>query len=132
MPIPQSRRLRSLAYRISHRWLSIVCFLILGLACPITLAANRTGPQIDPQLQRSLDIPLERLERPLQTLAGQIRPIDLNKTSIEQLVSLPDMNITMAQQVIEGRPYNSKTDLLHKRILSDTLYDRINNLIAAE
>lgn len=134
MPIPQSRRLRSLAYRISHRWLSIVCFLILGLACPcpITLAADRTGPQIDPQLQRPLDIPLERLERPLQTPAGQIRPIDLNKASIEQLVSLPGMNITMAQQVIEGRPYHSKTDLLHKRILSDTLYDRIKDLIAVE
>lgn len=75
---------------------------------------------------------MERLERPLQTLAGQIRPIDLNKASIEQLVSLPGMNITTAQQVIEGRPYNSKTDLLHKRILSNTLYDRIKDLIAAE
>lgn len=42
------------------------------------------------------------------------------------------MNVTLAQQIIEGRPYRSKTDLLHKHILSDNAYDRIKNLIAIE
>lgn len=88
--------------------------------------------QIDPQLQRPLDIPLERLERPLQSPAGPIKPIDLNRASIEQLVALPGMSVTLAQQIIEGRPYHSKTDLLHKHILSDNAYDRIKNLIAVE
>ena len=134
MPIPQSRRLRSLAYRISHRWLSIVCFLILGLACPcpITLAADRTGPQIDPQLQRPLDIPLERLERTLRTPSASIKPIDLNTASIEQLVALPGMSATLAQQIIEGRPYHDKTELIQRHILSDNAYDRIKSLIAVE
>jgi DNA uptake protein ComE-like DNA-binding protein len=113
---------------------SIACLLILEGTCLYTVAfaADRTGPQIDPQLQRPLDIPLERLERPLQTPAGPIKPIDLNRASIEQLAALPGMNVTLAQQVIEGRPYHNKTDLLHKHILSDNAYDRIKNLIAVE
>jgi competence protein ComEA len=72
------------------------------------------------------------LERPLQTPAGPIKPIDLNRASIEQLVELPGMSVTLAQQIIEGRPYHSKTDWLHKHILSDNPYDRIKNFIAIE
>jgi DNA uptake protein ComE-like DNA-binding protein len=129
-----SPHLCSLVCRIPLRWFSIACFLILGLACPsiVTLAADRTSPQIDLQLQRPPDIPLERMERPLRTPAGPIKPVDLNKSSIEQLVALPGMNVTLAQQIIEGRPYHSKTDLIHKHLLSDNEYDPIKNLIAVE
>ncbi|MCG3774880.1 MAG: Photosystem II 12 kDa extrinsic protein [Nitrospira sp.] len=132
--MPQSPRLRSLVCRVTHLWLSVSCFLMLSLTCLCTVAfaADRTGPQIDPQLQRPLDIPLERLERPLQTPAGPIEPVDLNRASIEQLVVLPGMSVTLARQIIEGRPYHSKTELIQKHILSDTAYDRIKNLIAVE
>lgn len=102
--------------------------LMLGLAClsPVARAADGSRPQIDPQLQRPQDIPLERLERPFQTR------INLNRASIEQLVALPGMSATMAQQIIEDRPYHAKTDLLEKHILPDAAYDRIKNLITIE
>lgn len=69
---------------------------------------------------------MERLERPFQTR------INLNRASIEQLVALPGMSATMAQQIIEDRPYHAKTDLLEKHILPDAAYDRIKNLITIE
>jgi len=132
--MPQSPRLCSFLCRVTHLWLSVACLLILSLAYLYTgaLAADRARPQIDPQLQRPLDIPLERLERPLQTPAGPIKPVDLNRASIEQLVVLPGMNVTLAQQIIEGRPYHGKTELIQRHILSDTAYDRVKNLIAVE
>ena len=132
--MPQSPRLCCLVCRVTHVWLSVACLLILSLAYLYTgaLAADRTRPQIDPQLQRPLDIPLERLERPLQTPAGPIKPVDLNRASIEQLVVLPGMSATLAQQIIEGRPYHSKTELVQRHILSDNAYDRVRNLIAVE
>jgi DNA uptake protein ComE-like DNA-binding protein len=79
-----------------------------------------------------MDIPLERLERPRRTPTDPIKPIDLNAASIEQLAALPGMSTPLAQQIIEGRPYRSKTDLAQKHILSDTAYDRIKHLITAE
>jgi DNA uptake protein ComE-like DNA-binding protein len=106
--------------------------LSLTCLCTVAFAADRTRPQIDPQLQRPLDIPLERLERPLQTPAGPIKPIDLNRASIEQLAALPGMSVTLAQQIIEGRPYHDKTELIQRHILSDAAYDRVRNLIAVE
>jgi DNA uptake protein ComE-like DNA-binding protein len=106
--------------------------LSLTCLCTVAFAADRTGPQIDPQLQRPLDIPLERLERPLQTPAGPIKPVDLNRASIEQLAALPGMSVTLAQQIIEGRPYHDKTELIQRHILSDASYDRVKHLIAVE
>ena len=132
--MPQSQHMHLLAYRIAHVVLSIAFFLMLGLAglYPAALAADRARPQIDPQLQRPLDIPLERLERPERMPANSMKPIDLNTATAEQLVTLPGINVTLAQQIIESRPYRGKTDLLHKHILSDTAYDRIKYLITVE
>ena len=98
----------------------------------VALAAEKTRPQIDPQLQRPMDIPLERLERPRRTPTDPIKPIDLNAASIEQLAALPSMSTPLAQQIIEGRPYHSKTDLIQKHILSDVAYDRIKHLVTIE
>lgn len=132
--MPQSPRLCFFVCRVTQVWFPIVCLLILGITClyTVALAADRARMQIDPQLQRPLDIPLERLERPLQSPAGPIKPIDLNRASIEQLVALPGMSVTMAQQILEGRPYHDMTELMQRHILSDNAYDRIKNLIAVE
>jgi competence protein ComEA len=132
--MPQLQRLRFLLCRVTQVGLLIAFFLMPILTClySVTFAADRSRQQIDPQLQRPLDIPLERLERPLRTPTVPIKPIDLNRASIDQLVTLPGLDATVAQQIIEGRPYQNKTDLAQRRILSDAAYDRIKNLITIE
>ena len=130
----RSQNLCFLLYRVVHVSLSVALFLILSLAwlCSVAFAADRARPQIDPQLQRPLDIPLERLERPLRTAPAPIKPVNLNTASIEQLVTLPGINAAMAQQIVEGRPYQAKSDLADKHILSDATYDRIKSFITIE
>jgi Helix-hairpin-helix motif len=131
--MPQTQRLYLLLYRSVRVGLFVSFILMLGLAglSPLARAADRARQQIDPQLQRPFDIPLERLERPLRTLTG-LTPIDLNRASIEQLVTLPGLDATVAQQIIEGRPYQNKADLAQRRILSDAAHDRIKQLITIE
>ena len=132
--MPRSQRLHLLLCQVTHVWLSSTLFLILGLAslCPVALAAGGANQQINPQLQFPQDIPLERLERPLRTPPALIKPVNLNTASIEQLGTLPGISPALAQQIIEGRPYHAKTDLIEKHILSGTAYDRITNLITIE
>jgi len=130
----RSQGLRYPLRRTARGCLSVTCFLMLGLAFQyhVALAADRTGPQINPQLQLPQDIPLERQERPFRTPPAPMKPVNLNTASIEQLGTLPGINPALAQQIIEGRPYHAKTDLIEKHILSGTAYDRITNLITIE
>ncbi len=60
------------------------------------------------------------------------KPLDLNTATREQLVSLPGINGAEAERVIAGRPYNQPDELVQRRILSKTEYDRIADRVTAK
>jgi competence protein ComEA len=57
--------------------------------------------------------------------------IDINSASAEELDSLPGIGPVMAQKIIAGRPYRSKTDLLTRKIIPQSTYDKIKGQIIA-
>ncbi len=55
--------------------------------------------------------------------------VDLNLASKEQLMTLPGIGDAEAKKIIEGRPYQMKTQLLKKDIVStDTFYAIVNRV----
>jgi competence protein ComEA len=60
------------------------------------------------------------------------KPLDLNSASKEQLASLPGVSSAEADRVIAGRPYNDPSDLVTRRIMSKTEYDRISDRLTAK
>src|SRR5512146_401168 len=53
------------------------------------------------------------------------KPLDLNSASKDQLQSLPGITAAQADRIIASRPYDKPADLLTRRILSRSAYDRI-------
>ena len=56
-------------------------------------------------------------------------PVDLNKASEKELLELPGISSREARKIIDNRPYTDKRDLLAKKILPRSDYEKIENQI---
>jgi len=55
--------------------------------------------------------------------------ININSSPIEELDSLPGIGPALGQKIIDGRPYNTVDDLVVKKIISDSVFQKIRQLI---
>jgi DNA uptake protein ComE-like DNA-binding protein len=61
----------------------------------------------------------------------QQRTININKSSADDLRSLPGINDAIAQRIVEHRPYSDSYDLVKRHIISREEYNRIAGKIEA-
>jgi competence protein ComEA len=55
--------------------------------------------------------------------------ININRASLDELDQLPQVGKVTAQKIIENRPYQSLEDLLAKKVVNKSVYEKIKNLI---
>jgi competence protein ComEA len=57
--------------------------------------------------------------------------LDINAATKEQLDALPGIGEAYAQKIIDNRPYRTKRDLIIKKIIPQSTYDKIKDQIIA-
>ncbi len=84
----------------------------------------------------SLASPQDTPDRPKSTKAstgpttGAL--VDLNSATPEQLQELPGITDEYAHKIVDGRPYARKTDLVKKKVISQSVYDQIVDKVIAK
>ena len=67
-----------------------------------------------------------------QAMASQSDLVDINSATKEQLEVLPGIGEKYAQKIIDNRPYRGKNDLVRKKVIPPSTYDKIRNKIIAK
>jgi DNA uptake protein ComE-like DNA-binding protein len=67
---------------------------------------------------------------PPKKKAGDL--VDLNTATKDQLVAVPGIGATLAQAIIDHRPYKSKDELVSKKVVSEMNYAKFKDYVVAK
>jgi competence protein ComEA len=59
-------------------------------------------------------------------------PLDLNTAALDQLKALPGVGEQYAKKIVDGRPFKKVDELMSRKIVPQSVYDRIKNLVAVK
>jgi DNA uptake protein ComE-like DNA-binding protein len=90
----------------------------------VTPPASQTEPWLE-------ELPARRGLEPRPNPADKGVLIDINSATSKELISLKNIGRTRAEDIIKGRPYNDKDDLVKRKILPPEVYDEIKDAIVA-
>ncbi len=58
-------------------------------------------------------------------------PLDLNTASVDQLKELPGIGDALAKKIVGNRPYRSKDELVRRKVIPTSTYDKIKGDVVA-
>ena len=115
--------------------MKIACAAFL-LLLSSTLSYAQQDQQSPPPLGDQSTYPAENQKmspsEKKDTPAAHGQSVDLNSATKKDLAALPGVGPDRAQSIIDARPFQSKEDLMRKKLLPPAVYNQIQNMVTAD
>jgi DNA uptake protein ComE-like DNA-binding protein len=132
----------SIAHQNSMQVQKIRPLWIIALAClfaGITACTNNNGNNPD-EIRRRTAEATETMRRDTKAVVEGVKEgmgrdnkaININKASREDLLTLPGITEHDTDRIIADRPYDNADDLVRRRIIPESEYDKIRDRVIAE
>jgi len=109
--------------RIERKLMAQIAVLVFALSLLGSTAAGQAAPAAAPAAKSSA------MGQMAKTATEKL---DINTATKDQLKELPGIGDAYSQKIVDGRPYRTKLDLVHKKIVPQATYDKIKDLIIAK
>ncbi len=113
-------------------------FMLASLLTAITACTNNHGDNPD-EIRRRTAEATETMRRDTKAVVEGVKEgmgrdnkaININKASREDLLNLPGMTEHEADRIIAARPYDNADDLVTRRVITGSEYDKIRDRVIA-
>ena len=114
---------------IEKQLLAQIAVLIFALSLVGGSAAQTAEPGSKPEIAPAASSQSSGDAMKAQPSAGN--KLDINTATKDQLKALPGIGDVYSQKIIDGRPYRAKNELVQKKIIPQSTYDKIKDSIIA-
>ncbi|MEO8741124.1 MAG: helix-hairpin-helix domain-containing protein [Casimicrobiaceae bacterium] len=73
----------------------------------------------------------DKMSTATQKAPSAAERLDLNTATEQELAQLPGIGDVRSKAIIKGRPYKGKDELVERKILSQSVYDKIKDQVIA-